>query len=121
MPAIRMLFSWLTEKGILVVNPAREVKTEKFSRTEGKTPAFDTDQVQKALDKKRKPKRRLFSALRLEDRGQPCRARPRSGDFGSHSVAEPHAVKTVAVMSDVFDCAQIHGGMPADLDERIAA
>ena len=40
MSAIRMLFSWLTEKGILAMNPAREVKTEKFSRTEGKTPAF---------------------------------------------------------------------------------
>jgi integrase/recombinase XerD len=33
------------------MNPAREVKTEKFSRTEGKTPAFDTEQVQKVLDK----------------------------------------------------------------------
>ena len=51
MSAIRMLFSWLTEKGILAMNPAREVKTEKFSRTEGKTPAFDTEQVQKVLDK----------------------------------------------------------------------
>jgi site-specific recombinase XerC len=51
MSAIRMLFSWLTEKGILARNPAREVKTEKFSRTEGKTPAFDTEQVQKVLDK----------------------------------------------------------------------
>src|SRR6202012_1466787 len=49
--AIRMVFSWLTEKGILAMNPAREVKTEKFSRTEGKTPAFDTEQVQKVLDK----------------------------------------------------------------------
>jgi site-specific recombinase XerD len=35
MAAIRMLFSWLTEKGILAMNPAREVKTERFSRTEG--------------------------------------------------------------------------------------
>ena len=51
MSAIRMLFSWLTEKGILAMNPAREVKTEKFSRTEGKTPAFNTEQVQKVLDK----------------------------------------------------------------------
>jgi integrase/recombinase XerD len=51
MAAIRMLFSWLTEKGILAMNPAREVKTEKFSRTEGKTQAFDTNQVQKVLDK----------------------------------------------------------------------
>jgi hypothetical protein len=31
MSAIRMLFSWLTEKGILAMNPAREVKTEKFA------------------------------------------------------------------------------------------
>ena len=51
MSAIRMLFSWLTGKGILAMNPAREVKTEKFSRTEGKTPAFNTEQVQKVLDK----------------------------------------------------------------------
>jgi hypothetical protein len=51
MSAIRMLFSWLTEKGILALNPAREVKTEKFSRTKGKTPAFDSEQVQKVLDK----------------------------------------------------------------------
>jgi site-specific recombinase XerC len=27
MAAIRMLFSWLTEKGILAMNPARDVKT----------------------------------------------------------------------------------------------
>jgi hypothetical protein len=39
MAAIRMLFSWLTEKGVLAMNPAREVKTERFSRAEGKTPA----------------------------------------------------------------------------------
>jgi hypothetical protein len=51
MSAIRMLFAWLTEKSILAMNPAREVKTEKFYRTEGKTPAFDTEQVQKVLDK----------------------------------------------------------------------
>ena len=30
MAAIRMMFSWLTEKGILAINPAREVKTPKF-------------------------------------------------------------------------------------------
>jgi hypothetical protein len=35
MAAIRMLFSWLTEKRILAMNPAREVKTQKFSRLEG--------------------------------------------------------------------------------------
>ena len=30
MAAIRMLFSWLTEKGVLAMDPAREVKTERF-------------------------------------------------------------------------------------------
>ena len=33
------------------MNPAREVKTEKFSRRKDKTPAFDIEQVQKVLDK----------------------------------------------------------------------
>jgi hypothetical protein len=47
--AIRMLFSWLTEKGVLAMNPAREVKTERFSRAEGKTPAFVEGEVQKLL------------------------------------------------------------------------
>jgi hypothetical protein len=36
---VRYPGSWLTEKGILVMNPVPEVKTEKFSRTEGKTTA----------------------------------------------------------------------------------
>src|ERR1700731_3652319 len=61
------------------------------------------------------------SALRLEHRselGSPC---ARDLDFGSHPVAEPHAVKAVTVMDYVFDCMQIHSGMPADLDKRIAA
>jgi site-specific recombinase XerC len=49
MAAIRMLFSWLTEKGVLAMNPAREVKTERFSRTEGKTPAFVEGEVQKLI------------------------------------------------------------------------
>ena len=49
MAAIRMLFSWLTEKGVLAMNPAREVKTERFSRTEGKTPAFVEGEVQRLL------------------------------------------------------------------------
>ena len=31
------------------MNPAREVKTERFSRTEGKTPAFVEGEVQKLL------------------------------------------------------------------------
>jgi site-specific recombinase XerC len=50
MAAIRMLFSWLTEKGVLGINPAREVKTERFSRAEGKTPAFVEGEVQQLLD-----------------------------------------------------------------------
>src|ERR1700724_2919400 len=50
MAAIRMLFSWLTEKGVPAMNPAREVKTERFSRTEGKTPAFVDGEVQRLLD-----------------------------------------------------------------------
>lgn len=45
MAAIRMLFSWMVEKGVLAMNPAREVKTEKFSRSEGKTPAFSTEEM----------------------------------------------------------------------------
>jgi site-specific recombinase XerD len=49
MAAIRMLFSWLTEKGVLSMNPALEVKTERFSRTEGKTPAFVEGEVQTLL------------------------------------------------------------------------
>jgi hypothetical protein len=80
MSAIRMLFSWLTEKGILAMNPAREVKTEKFSRTEGKTPAFDTEQVQRSWIKlTRAPKSAFAIALcwvrclrRLSV--EPCRA-----------------------------------------------
>ena len=50
MAAIRMMFSWLTEKGVLAMNPAREVKTPKFSRTEGKTPAPSAEEVQKLIN-----------------------------------------------------------------------
>src|SRR5258707_4101262 len=50
MGAIRIFFSWLTEKGILTMNSAREVKTTKFSRTEGKTPAPPHQEVQRLLD-----------------------------------------------------------------------
>jgi site-specific recombinase XerC len=45
-----MMFSWLTEKGVLAMNPAREVKTPKFSQTEGKTPAPSAEEVQKLID-----------------------------------------------------------------------
>ena len=64
---------------------------------------------------------RLFSALRLQHRSEPGSPSARGRDLGSSAVAEPHAVKAVAVMSDVFDSVQIHCGMPADLDKRIAA
>jgi site-specific recombinase XerC len=47
MPAIRMFFSWMTEKGVLAMNPAREVQTAGFSRREDKTPAFKPKDVQK--------------------------------------------------------------------------
>jgi site-specific recombinase XerC len=47
MAAIRMLFSWLTEKGVLGMNPAREVKTGRYPRTEGKTPHSLNGEVQK--------------------------------------------------------------------------
>jgi integrase/recombinase XerD len=50
MAAIRMLFSWLTEKGILAMNPAREVQTERFSRIDGKTPAFAEGEIQQLLN-----------------------------------------------------------------------
>jgi site-specific recombinase XerD len=50
MAAIRMLSSWLTEKGVLAMNPAREVTTERFSRAVGKTPAFAEGEVQRLLD-----------------------------------------------------------------------
>jgi hypothetical protein len=43
------MFPWLTEKDILAINRAREVKTQKFSRTKGKTPAFSTEEVLKVI------------------------------------------------------------------------
>jgi site-specific recombinase XerD len=49
MSAIGMLFSWLSEKGILAANPGREVKTEKFSLAEKANPGFR--QVQTVLNK----------------------------------------------------------------------
>jgi hypothetical protein len=58
--------------------------------------------------------------LRLQDCGQPSRARARGRDFGSNLVAQPHTVKAATVMNNVFDCLQIDRGMPADLDKRIA-
>ena len=41
--ALRMLYSYWVERGVLERNPVREVKTEKISRSEGKTPALSVD------------------------------------------------------------------------------
>jgi hypothetical protein len=67
------------------------------------------------------PAAAFLSALCLQHCRQPSGARARGRDFGSNPVAEPHAVKAVTVMSYVFNCLQVHYGVPADLDERIAA
>jgi site-specific recombinase XerD len=47
--ALRMLFGWLVEKGVVPSNPAREVKTEKFHRGEGKTPALSVEEMHQLL------------------------------------------------------------------------
>lgn len=47
--AIRMMFSYFTEKGVLTYNPAREVKTEKVRRNVGATPAYETEDVARLL------------------------------------------------------------------------
>lgn len=39
--ALRKLFAWYVEKGVLPSNPAREVRTETIKRGEGKTPALE--------------------------------------------------------------------------------
>jgi integrase/recombinase XerD len=49
MAAVRAFLSYLVEKGVLPMNPAREVKTKKFSRTEGKTPAPEPEEVRALL------------------------------------------------------------------------
>jgi len=64
--------------------------------------------------------RRLVLALRLQHRGQPGCPCAGGRDFGSNPVTQPHAVKTVTVMSNVLDGLQVHYGMPADLDKRVA-
>lgn len=48
--ALRMLFSWFVERGVFDRNPVREVKTARFSRTEGKTPAFTPDEMRQLLE-----------------------------------------------------------------------
>jgi len=48
--ALRMLFAWFVERGITERNPVREVKTAKFSRGEGKTPALSVEEVQQLFE-----------------------------------------------------------------------
>jgi len=48
--ALRKMFSYFVEKGVLVYNPAREVTTEKVRRSVGKTPAFEMDDVATLLE-----------------------------------------------------------------------
>ena len=47
--ALRRLFGYWVEKGVLERNPVREVRTEKFSREEGKTLAFDTEDMKRLI------------------------------------------------------------------------
>src|SRR6516165_1381049 len=63
----------------------------------------------------------FLSAFRLQHGRQPSGARARGRDFSSNSVTQPHAIETVAVMSNAFDGLQVHYGMPSDLDKRSAA
>jgi integrase/recombinase XerD len=63
MAATRMLFSWLTEKGVLAMNPAREVKTERFSRPKGKTPLSSKVKFKGFLVRSRRPRTGLDRAL----------------------------------------------------------
>ncbi len=48
--ALRSLYAWWVEKGVLTTNPVREVKTEKVSRSEGKTPALEAEQVRELME-----------------------------------------------------------------------
>lgn len=47
--ALRKLFAWYVEKGILPSNPAREVRTETIKRGEGKTPALEASDMHRLL------------------------------------------------------------------------
>ncbi|HRJ33881.1 MAG TPA: tyrosine-type recombinase/integrase [Fimbriimonadaceae bacterium] len=48
--ALRMLYSYWVERGVLERNPVREVKTEKVSRSEGKTPALSVEDMRKLFE-----------------------------------------------------------------------
>jgi site-specific recombinase XerD len=65
--ALRSLYAWWVEKGVLPSNPVREVKTEKVSRSEGKTPALDVEQVRHLLESF-ETGAETISVVRLRDR-----------------------------------------------------
>ena len=48
--AIRMLFDWLTNGGIIPFNPASSVKGPRMSYRKGKTPILDADECRMLLD-----------------------------------------------------------------------
>jgi len=48
--ALRKLFAYLTETGVLVSNPAREVATEKVRVKTGKTPALTAEQMRQLFN-----------------------------------------------------------------------
>ena len=87
MAAIRMLFSYLTEKGVLAMNPAREVQTERFSRLNGKTPAFHEGEVATllaaidVLHSRRSARSRAPGHPRLHFRSNQCGDRTHRGRF----------------------------------------
>jgi site-specific recombinase XerD len=48
--ALRKLFAYLTETGVLISNPAREVATEKVRVKTGKTPALSAEQMRQLFE-----------------------------------------------------------------------
>ena len=48
--ALRKLFAWYVEKGVLPSNPAREVRTETIKRGEGKTPALEAADMHRLFE-----------------------------------------------------------------------
>jgi site-specific recombinase XerC len=61
-------FPGLTKKGILAINPARGVQTERFSRIDGKTPAFADGEIQQLLNAID-----VSDAVGLRDRARPSK------------------------------------------------
>lgn len=48
--ALRKLFAWYVEKGVLPSNPAREVRTETIKRGEGKTPVLEAADMHRLFE-----------------------------------------------------------------------